>query len=196
MPLLGCAGGPPAEQAVDPRLVAAEDYDAALAATVAVLRDRGFVIDRQDRRFGVVTTEALGAATVFEPWKPNHVTAAAAVRSTLNDQRRTVTVTFTPAWDPPREEAERDAADPAAEGEALASAPPPYLLSVEVQVERRQVVTRRVGGAPANRVFSYYDAPPAELRRRGLESDFWRPLGREPDLEAQIARQITQRLAS
>lgn len=190
-PGLGCASRPADSAPADPPMVAAADYEAALDATADVLRDRGFVVDRRDHRFGVVSTEPLGAATMFEVWKPNNVNADAAIRSTLNDQRRTVTVTLTPAWD----QAQGPDAEAETEAEAEANTPP-YLLSVEVQVERRQTVTRRVGGAPANRVFSYLDAAPVELQRRGIDDEFWRPLGRDPELENRIAQQITRRLDS
>jgi len=190
-PGLGCASRPADSAPADPPMVAAADYEAALDATADVLRDRGFVVDRRDHRFGVVSTEPLGAATMFEVWKPNNVTADAAVRSTLNDQRRTVTVTLTPAWDRARpDQAQADAE------QADATQAPPYLLSVEVLIEQRQTVTRRVGGAPGSRAFSYLTAAPLELRRRGIEDEFWRPLGRDPALEQRLAEQITQRLDS
>lgn len=178
--LAGCAAR--VERAPRP-VVEAAVYDATLTAAVTVLRDRGFVIDRHDRRYGVITTEPLGAATALEPWKRNNVNAHAALTHTLNDQRRVVTVTLTPV--------EPGQAEPGTEPADEADA---YALGVEVQLERRQSVNRRVGGAPSNQVFNYVAATPVELRRRGIEGEYWQPVGREPALEQRIAEQITARI--
>ena len=60
--------------------------------TEAVLRDRGFRIDRRDERAGVLTTEPMLSPTGFEIWQPFHGQAEGGGTATLNGLRRSVRV--------------------------------------------------------------------------------------------------------
>ncbi len=209
---VGCASPQPVTPSE--RLVAASDYDAVYDAAEAVLRDRGFKRDRRDYRFGVVQSRPQGAATLAEVWRPNNVTLGAALDSTLNDHRRTVTVTLepldasepvlellsaldpeSPPESPPEVPSEaRESAqelDVATQGTSPAAA---YRLGVEVQIERRQSPNRRVGGGVRGQVFTSLTRTPIELQRRGIPGDYWQPIGRDPALEQQIAREILNRV--
>jgi len=169
--------------------VDAARYDAVYHAAVDVLRDRGFVVDRQDYRFGTVASEPLGAGTLVEVWRPNHATMNTALNASLNDHRRTVILTLAPL-DPPA----ADPADAAAEpGTPTTATPRFYWLDVEVVIERRQDPRRRVGGAARGGAVSYLSATPVELTRRGITGTYWLPVGRDTALEQELAVEVLQR---
>src|SRR5688572_16983036 len=55
--------------APNPVEVDAAEYDRVFEASVDVLRDAGFRVNRRDYRFGDVVTYPDTSPTVFEPWK-------------------------------------------------------------------------------------------------------------------------------
>ncbi|MEM6459316.1 MAG: hypothetical protein AAF710_08005 [Planctomycetota bacterium] len=151
------------------RAVATETYPEVFEHTVRLLRSRGFVVDRQDFRFGVITTRPAGSPTLFEPWRIDNRTAELAARSTLGDLRRRVEVSFA-------------AADPAG-----------YQLDVAVRLERLQVPQRRLNGVANGSVFGDLSHPPRDLGETETDGPFWRPIGRDTALEAELARLILDR---
>jgi D-alanyl-D-alanine dipeptidase len=65
-------------------------------ATQDVLREYNFVIDRHDRRAGVITTKPLTGMQFFEPWRKDAVTGQALLDSSLKTLHRTVTIQIRP----------------------------------------------------------------------------------------------------
>lgn len=167
--LAGCQASPAPDNNVAP--IAAGQYEPAFRAAVAVLRDAGFDVDRQDFRFGVVTTEPLGAPTTIELWKRTRSDRAHHRASTWNDQRQTASVTLEPR--------------PAGGG---------YDLRVEVLVERHQSPTRRIPGPTSGAVFSTLAEPPHELASRDIPESYWTPVGRDTVLERRLLAQILERV--
>jgi hypothetical protein len=155
-----------------------EAYPDTFARTVDLLRDRGFEVDRQDLRFGRITSRPKGSPTLAEPWIADNTTADQALRSTLGDLRRTVTVMFEPP-DPVGSSTD----DPVL-GEG------PYAMHVEVLLERLQVPGRRLNGRTSGGVFADLSATPAEMRARGIEGRYWQPVGRDPLLEQRLLEAI------
>jgi len=173
----GCSR--PIVQADNPSALQAEAYPQAFKATIDVLRDHGFIIDRRDYRFGEITTEPLGSPNLFEVWRPQNTTGEQAVESTLASEQRRVHVRFArQGEDGGRGQAEGDAG---------------YMLEVEVVLERLQVPTRRMAGSARRNVFSNLAAPPRELIDKGVTGNYWEPVGRDPYLEARLIREITRR---
>ncbi len=185
-------------------------YDRAFAAAGQSLRDMGFDLDRQDYRFGEVTTQPLTAPTFFEPWHGQNTTAAQAAESTLNHQRRIVAVTIRPDEQSAREEVRVDLESVAFAGieaavrdidDTLDTDEPAtvviydrYLLEVQVTVERQQRPTRRLTGSTAGRnVFGSLRTVPEEWEERGITAHDWLPQGRDLQLEQRILHDILQR---
>jgi len=174
--LNGCA---PKIQPVDnPLEIDRQEYARLFDATVLVLRDYGFRVARQDYRFGVITTEPMRAPTILEPWQTINTTVDQAFASTVNDQRRRVTISLVPAE-----------ADPPTTG-----APTPYELHAEVIVERLMVPTARLTGSTAGRrIVHQLSSVPVEWQQRGIRATYWRTIGRDPYLEQRLLAGIVRR---
>ncbi len=175
--LIGCAA--PQTTASAPVGIAEDEYPRIFHAAVNVLRDEGFMIDQQDYRFGTVSTKPTDAATLGEPWRGRGQTAQQAAGSTVNDQRRIVTVSITPA-------------DKAEEGEDV-PADADFLVRVEAVTEQLQVTTRYLTGSTRGKaIFGHYNRVPAELEERGIGKWYWMPVGRDPYLEERLLRRIVR----
>ncbi len=176
-------------QADNPASVSSDGYRQVFEATVEVLRDQGFTIDRRDYRFGVITTLPVGSPNVFEVWNAQNTTGQQAVESTLASEQRRVKVSITAPGSPgasPGQPGRDDGADGADPGTG-------YMLEVQVVLERRQIPTRRMAGSARRNVFSNLAAPPKDLVARGVTGNYWEPVGRDPYLEARLIQQITER---
>jgi hypothetical protein len=180
---LGCAG--PTVRLENPSAIQAEDYDWIFDATVVELREQQFIVDRVDRRFGVVTTEPRAASTLLEPWRRDATTVARVGESTLNADRRIVTVRLTP----------QDAAGP--EPGAAAQPPARYLLEVEVRVERRQLPPRQLTSSATGAVTlvgRHRDRMHRSLRtEEGRQEVFWKPVARDEHMEQRLLDGILTR---
>jgi len=160
--------------------VAAGDYQAAFNTATAVLRERGYELDRQDFRFGVITTQPKPSPTLFEFWIPDNHTPQQAVASTMNHERRVARVTIRPI-----------------EATSDAGAHPMYELRVGVTVQRRALPVRRVIGSSYHRgtVFNRLREVPAELLNRGLSGpQYWARAGGDPHTTTQLLDAIRQRM--
>lgn len=175
------------------------EYDRVFEASVEVLRDHGFRVDRRDYRFGKVTTEPNASPTAFEPWVPHNTTFTQTAQSTTDHLRRTVIVSLEPT--PPEDRAAMqdlgqslDAAPSLpAEDAAAEVAGAPYRLRVEVLLENQQVPVRRLNGSVTGSRFSELSAVPAEWSDRNIGPVYWQPIGRDAHLEQRLARQIIER---
>ena len=161
------------------------EYSRMYNAALQVLRDHGFRLDRRSHRFGKITTRYLASPTVLEPWHTTNTTAEQAWESTLNDQRRMVTVLLEPV-DP----INADLPTPPTEDDL----PSGYRMHVEVYVERRQSPNRRLTGSTSgHHVFGVLSSTPAELVERGIDGPYWQSLGRDPYLEQRLLAAIVRR---
>lgn len=194
--MVGCAAGPDASGEADgdgPVRVTAshapeaapatmhlsrDDYDAVFNAAIRELRDAGFRIARNDRRFGVITTWPKESPTAFEPWVGDNTTGDLARRSTLNHLRRAVEVTLTPAG--------------RADGEAGAG----YTLTVAVTLEREQRPNRYLNHSAGGTIAARYDAVPAHLAHQGIPASYWEPAGNDPHLAKRLLGVIRERSGS
>lgn len=156
----------------------ADNYDAAFDAAVRELRDAGFRIARNDRRFGVITTWPKESPTAFEPWVGDNTTGDLARRSTLNHLRRAVTVEIIPA-----------------DG-AVAEVGADYALSVVVTLERRQQPNRYMTHSARGSIASSYDSVPAHLAQQGIPASYWEPAGNDPHLATHLLGVIRERSGS
>lgn len=159
----------------------AAEYDRMFLAGAQVLRDHGFRVDRQDRRFGLLSTHPLDAPTAVEPWRTSNTTAGQAWQATLDHMRRTVNVMLEPI------EHDDDVDD---ESRATLG---DYTLRVEVLLERRTNPTRRLTGTSQRNAFSRLSDVPAEWSRRGIAGSYWEPVGRDAYLEQRLIRAIVDR---
>ncbi|MBI1367797.1 MAG: hypothetical protein GC162_03995 [Planctomycetes bacterium] len=175
----GCA--PKAVDVDNPIDIAVPEYDRVFDAAILVLRERRYVVDRKDRRFGIVTTEPQISASVFEPWRSDNLGNDETVESTLNFQRHIVRVSVAPA---------------APEGAAPnPNAPKDYQLHVIVDIQRRyhpprQLVTSAMGVVSVRSADSRHRATYTE---RGLEESYWATVGRDELLEQQLVAAILRR---
>jgi hypothetical protein len=167
--LLGCAVSPTTEPA-SPSVNAielpqdAQSRDQALRIAAKVLQDHGYLLDRIDHRFGVVTTQPIDSPTLLEPWRADNQSADLAWCSTLNAHRRVVRVSV--------------------EGRTLA---------VEVQLEQYQQPGSRVISRFGNSTQQLREMP-EEWSARRLEPTYWQPMGRDPLLEERLLRDIADLL--
>lgn len=167
---------------MNPHRFSDQDYDRIYTAAVEALWDFGFRIDRRDHRFGRISTLPLGAATVVEPWHPQNSSTGQAVQATFLDLRRRVNVMLDPETS--------NKAAPLHTGEGQ-----DYLLRVEVLLEKRQLPTRGIINSGSGRLFTRLDAVPSEWKRRGITSSYWLSVGRDPQFEAKLVRQIVDRIS-
>lgn len=81
-----------------PEMTPAErNFEALWAASQNVLRRYGFVLDRVDRRDGVITTEAMVAQYAGEAWRLDAATGGDLMEGTVQTLFRAVEVLVTPA---------------------------------------------------------------------------------------------------
>lgn len=191
----GCAR--PLATAPNPFEIDEREYSRIFEASVAELRDRGFDINRDDFRFGVITTRPQRVASVLEPWRDNHTTFRQDLAGTVNAHRRLVSVWIEPL-EPAPGPAPADAA-PAPEPVTIAgqvTGPPSraYHLRVEVVVERHQRPDAYLNGSTnGHSMVSRLQANPAEYSDRGIPRDYWLAVGRDPYLEQQLVTAIVRR---
>ncbi|MDX1564385.1 MAG: hypothetical protein R3236_03215 [Phycisphaeraceae bacterium] len=169
--LVGCVAAPPSSRAPEPVHVTAAEHGRLIEASVEVLRDLKFQIAWADHRFGRVRTQPRIAAGQFEPWHPNHSDARTRSESTWNLQRRIAEVRL----------------DPDGDG---------YRMSVFVYLQRRNHPPRTL---TESNILRSAGAGTARSDRRtrvtesGVETSFWRPLGRDHAFERSLIQRIVKR---
>ena len=177
----------PYTQTPNPFEIDAREYRRIYNAAVLVLREHGFRLGRQDYRFGRVTTLPLPAPTVFEPWLVTNTTAKQNLVSTLNQQRRIVTI----YWEPT---ALQDRS-PTRSVENAARADIAYQMRIEVHLEQKQTPVRRLNGSTSGHaIMTSLKSPPLEWVEQGIdEPSYWQPIGRDPHLEQRLTAAIVRR---
>ncbi len=156
----------------NPIEVQTAEYDRVYEASVEVLRDYRFRLARQDRRFGRITTEPMTAASSLEPWHKDAVTKAQTDENTLNHQRRTVSVFIEPEGETDR-----------------------YRLRVVAEWQRRQHPPQLLHTAAfAHARYGRHGAGARTVTTEsGERRSFWRPMGRDADLEQRLVYDILVR---
>lgn len=184
MALSGCSQ--PLVEVANPLEIDKSEYTRMYHAAMGVLRDYGFRLDRRSHRFGTVTTKDMGCSTVFEPWQRTNSTDLQAWESTINQQRRHAVITLEPTG------LESVTAPPSTD-----SASKVYRLRVEVFLERVQMPTLYLPGSTSGHgVLGVLRSVPTEWADRGIDSPYWRPMGRDPLLEQRLLADIVRRSVS
>ncbi len=170
--LSGCAAQPAAQGPVP---IGADDYRRTFEAAVETLRTEGFVVARQDYRFGRITTQPRSSPAFFEIWKSDNSTAGQAAGGTINAEDRVVTVKFDPA---------------------APQAASQYALAVEVAIHRRQRPTRRLSGSTdgSHLVRPLLDVPDS-LDKKGATTDYRTFVELDEPMAAKLLALILQRAA-
>ena len=164
---------PTTAQVARENTVTADDFDRLWRACADVARDRQFVIDRQDYRGGVLTTEPLVSAQFFEPWRRDAITADAVAESSLATIRRTIRFAFT-------------------RGDTGT-----FSVVPQVIVERYSSAERRITNAMLYRnVFKRTTATGTRESDRGVQlpARYWYRIGNDTALEADLSRQVRRRV--
>ncbi len=186
MPLLttACARNVPLLD--NPLTINADEYEHFFHAGVEVLRRRGFQIDRQDYRFGVITTNPETSPTVLEPWCDHNSTPQQMWLSTLNHMQRRVTIMLEPVLQNDNDAIQDATADT---GQSTFDQ---FRFRVEVLLERLEQPALRMTNASHGAGFSRLKEIPHELEIRGIEPRYWQPVGRDPYLEYRLVSEIKQ----
>jgi len=168
------------------------EYDRIFQASLDVLQDNGFNLDRQDYRFGVVTTHPRPSPSAFEPWHRDNTTVGQAVESTLNFQRRRVSIRLIPAPSTPAN-AESDT-PAAATSPAVTRVSDSYMLETQVIIEQVEAPRRYLTGSSAEgRMMRNLSASPQALKDKQVSENYWRSVGRDTDLEQRLVADILRR---
>jgi hypothetical protein len=77
-----------------PETAVERNFEAAWTASRHVLKRSGFVLDRQDRRDGVITTRAIASAQIFEFWRKDAATLFHHEENTVQTILRAVKVSI------------------------------------------------------------------------------------------------------
>ena len=155
-------------------LVIDRDFEEAWSASRDELVRRGFVIDRLDKRAGVIETFPLVSRQWFEFWRQDVVTHDAAEEASLQTIRRRVLVKISPEPDG------RIALDCDVQVERLASKPEETIT----QTRPRDIFSNISGHIPALGQGAGY----------GESIEDWIYLGRDSELEVELLRNISQKL--
>ena len=173
----------------NPIPIARTEYDRVFEASIRVLRDYQFVVERQDRRYGVITARPRAAASALEPWFIDNSTAYQTLDNTLNYDRRIVQVYLEKTPDEATADAEGSTAKQLAE---VGGVQTDYQLRVDVQVERRQIPPTLLHTAAMTSVTNYgYQGNIRPVRTEaGYETSYWRPMGHDELFEKRLVAQI------
>ena len=186
--MTGCA--PRSVAVSNPIEIDPKEYSRIYRASIQVLREHRFQLDRQDYRYGRITTRPQPSPTALEPWYDANTTGYQAFESTFNDERRRVTILMDSLAS---KNGQRVAWDTQPDGGRLIE--DGYHLRVEVIVERRQSPRRHLTGSTRGHgVFASLTAAPSELADRGVQNgDYWLPIGRDAYLEQRLLSAIIKK---
>lgn len=177
MLLGGCAAS--FKPAPNPVEIDTREYARMMQAAADVLVNEGFVLDRQDYRLGVVSTKPVHSPTLVEPWRSDLTTGYQKLESTVNHQRRVVTVSL--------EAVERDP------NVSLKAEPRAYMLRVEAMIEQEQSPQREMTGSTSGGlILGTLKSNPYEMQVRGIPGIYWQPVGRDSYLEQRLIAMIVR----
>jgi hypothetical protein len=152
------------------------DYDKLWNLCQEIARERFFDLDQLDYREGVLTTRSVISRQFFEPWRDDCGDSFEVVQSSLQTVRRTIHFEF-------------------------ARMPGGYAVTPKVVVERLAQLTERItSSSEAAKAFQGVEPlskdPADEAARVALEdsTEHWYAIGRDVELEAELAREIQGRV--
>lgn len=186
--LAGCAR--PFTPVSNPIEIDRAEYRRVFEATVQSLRALGFRVDRQDYRFGRLTTQPQTSPTIVEFWTSVNTTGDQALQSTFHHLRRRTTVFL----DPSTNGSVNPPGSPAATPEAI-PLQGSYQLRVEVVLEKRQAPRHHLTGSThGHEIIAHLHALPTEWAQPDLgQIDEWQPIGRDSYLEQRLLNDIIRR---
>lgn len=152
------------------------DFERIWNACQESARHFGFVLDRLDRRAGLITTQPLISKQFFEVWRPDVVTADDLERSSLATYRRTLR--FQIAKLP----GGGFRATPSVLIERETIAERPIIASIYLRRAFRPERHQHAFGTPESDVGIY------------LPRQYWYPTGRDTALEEKVAEETQKRL--
>lgn len=154
--------------------VQAMRFDALYDSAESALRGRSFILDRQDRRGGVITTKPTITKQAMEFWRGDAVTSQALAESAVATVRRTVRI----------EIARRD--------DGRFELIPKVVVERFSQRELRMTaVVNYAGGFSGGQV----EGSAEEDRGVAVANSYWYAVGRDYDLERALAEDIRKGLA-
>jgi len=184
-------GGCASSQGPEVITVDASQYQAAFDAAAEAARVEGMPPVLQDRRAGVIETDARVAASLVEPWRSENASFHQAVENTLSMQRRRARFEFVPVGSqapgstPEPEVAPSVAMAPQSEID-LTQISGPVELRVRVFVDRAQSPGVRHGfWSRAETTTADLVAPEGETR--GI---YWVPITRDMAFERRLLQAV------
>lgn len=174
--MAGCSSTSAVKDAPNPLEIDVTEYDRMFNATIAVLREQGLGVQTRDYRMGIIVSQPAVSPTLLEVWRIENSVQGNRAESTLNKQRRVVSVSMTPAPDEP------------------ADNPQTYHMAVQVVIEQEQNPQHQLTGSTSGyNIIGSYSQTPDELTQRGINGPYWYPLGTDPLLENKLMRTIVHR---
>lgn len=172
----GCASNAQVKDAPNPLEIDVTEYDRMFDATIAVLREQSLGVQVKDYRMGTIVSQPAVSPTAMEFWRIENSVSGNRMESTLNKQRRIVSVTFKPAPDEPEDNVQT------------------YHMAVQVVVEQEQNPRLQMTGSTSGHgILGAYSQTPGELADRGISGQYWYPIGTDPLLENKLMRTIVHR---
>lgn len=153
--------------------IVGENYPLAWQAVLEVLRDHNFEPDRQDMRFGIITTEATISGQFFEFWRADAQSWYQWAESSVHTIRRSVIARFD------RQDGSKGS----------------YVLTLEVKVQRKFMPQRQITTA-GQALHMFGEKLPIYTGER-IEADQgvrWVELGSDQLLEQYLLDRIARKL--
>lgn len=162
--------------------VSTDSFDRVFLASIDVLRDWRYVVNRKDRRQGIVSAAPRIASSVAEPWQPDATRSDRAWESTINFQRRRIRIEIAPT-------------DPATVVESNGGPVSAYQLNVVCELDRRYYPPQQLTSAAVTKIrFTNSRSVRKPIRTEaGVEEAYWAPAGRDHAFERELANAIIQR---
>jgi hypothetical protein len=158
------------------QVVTSSDFSRLWTAAEQVLTEFLFRIDRADFRAGILSSEPLISAQIFEPWRRDVQTGDDLARSSVATYRRTVRF------------------------EILRNDDDSYELTPKVLVERQAILERRITSVALYRSAFRRDrlARGSRAADQGIyiPSSYWFATGRDEALELALAQALRAKLGS
>lgn len=189
----GCASGPPPQPAPQPDPATAYpqywlskpaaasvwsgNYDKLWGACGDVARDELFILDREDYRDGLLTTQPLVSRQFFEIWRPDTGDTHDLIINSLQSIRRTIRFEFE-------------------KSSGGYSATPKVLIERLSQPEVRTTTAARYRSLFATPQLPSDHGPRMVEGALGTFGEDWYAIGRDLKMEEQLAQAVKQRLGS
>lgn len=176
-----------------------DEYNQVFDSTKDALRSAGYVLDRVDRRFGIITSQPRSAGSILEPWRDITATPAQALDASFNYEHRILRISFIPAsGTTPTPRSHPDTPAPIAQIEPqpqttttdITSYKGTLRIDVQAIIERAHHPGRRIETTSLRK--SSYTIDPS-LAQRGIPAKFWEVVARDPYQEQDIMKRIVKR---